>query len=312
MDEKLKTTIDKIVLLSKQNPEFNTELRKAIGILPSANNGYIDNERFNQIYEYCIEKIVRKQALDFYQDFPIEELKPQLQDDFQRMELFRRKNNFGDFCLSVYQQIECITNYVCKDSDFMTVAEKMWAYPAYLQIIENDSPKLDKRLYRADKSCYAIAHLLFLGSNEKGQPLCIEKSSKHLNELFAEDKIRNVVYFIGYKAEMLSWMYTGFNEICSLLYDLYQCRNLNHRGSVQTERAQNSINRIKPLEALYFFKFYGLLVQYVEFIKVGFPLSSKLINYANQLKAISVSVPKRELKKVGMISPEELARRMKK
>lgn len=308
MDEKLKTTIEKIVQLSKQNPEFDSELRKAIGILSSASPCSIDNERFEHIYEYCIEDVVRKQAFDFYQSFPINEIKAQLQFDYQRMELFRRKNNFGDFCLSIYQQIECITNHVCNNTELQAVAEKMWAYPAY---ISSDAPQLENRTYREDKSCYAIAHLLFYGKNEKGQPLCIEKSTKHLNELQAIDKIRNVVYYIGYKAEMLSSMYSGFNDVCDLLYDLYQCRNLNHRGVVQSVKAQSSIDKIKPLESLYYFKFYGLLVQYVEFIKSGFPISTKLIEYADKLDSISVSIPKPEPKQVGKIPPEELARRMK-
>ena len=110
---------------------------------------------------------------------------------------------------------------------------------------------------------------------------------------------------------MVSWMYKGFNEICNLLYDLYQCRNLNHRGIIRSERVQNVIDKITPLESLYYFKFYGLLVQYVEFIKEGFPISSKLIEYANSLPSISVTLPKQELKQVGMISLEELERRMK-
>ena len=307
MDEKLKTTISLVVQLSKQNSEFDSELRKALGLLLSANNSFLENERFNHIYEYCIEEVVRKQAQDFYKSFPINEIKSQLQYDFVRMELFRRKNNFGDFCLSVYQQIECITNFLCIDSNLKGVAEKMWAYPAYLK--DNKNPKLEERLYREDNSCYAIAHLLFYGKNEKGQPLCIEKSSMHLNELHAIDKIRNIVYFVGYKAEMKSEMYNGFNDICNLLYDLYQCRNLNHRGSIQTERAQNTIDKIEPLESLFYFKFYGLLVQYVEFVKEGFPLSSRLVNYANNLNSISVSLPKTELKQVGKLSLEELARR---
>ena len=37
MDEKLKSTIDKIVRLSKQNPEFDTELRKRLNITSSEN-----------------------------------------------------------------------------------------------------------------------------------------------------------------------------------------------------------------------------------------------------------------------------------
>ena len=71
MDEKLKPTLDKIVQLTKQNPEFEKELRKALEIRPSANSASIDDERISQIYEYCIEKIIRRQATEFYSDFPI-------------------------------------------------------------------------------------------------------------------------------------------------------------------------------------------------------------------------------------------------
>ena len=59
MEDKLKATIDKIVRLSKQNEEFNAELRKALEIVPSAKSALIDDERIGQIYEYCIEKIIR-------------------------------------------------------------------------------------------------------------------------------------------------------------------------------------------------------------------------------------------------------------
>ena len=45
MDEKLKSTIDKIVQLSKQNPEFDTELRKRLEITSSANYALVEDER---------------------------------------------------------------------------------------------------------------------------------------------------------------------------------------------------------------------------------------------------------------------------
>lgn len=62
MDEKLKSTIDKIVQLSKQNPEFDAELRKRLEITSSAKSVY-DEERIAQIYEYCIEKLSEAKQL---------------------------------------------------------------------------------------------------------------------------------------------------------------------------------------------------------------------------------------------------------
>lgn len=49
MDEKLKTTIAKIVQLSKQNLEFEVELRKALGIEPSANSSLVSSNTSNYI-----------------------------------------------------------------------------------------------------------------------------------------------------------------------------------------------------------------------------------------------------------------------
>ena len=59
MDEKLKSTIDKIVQLSKQNPEFDAELRKRLEITSSAKSVY-DEERIVRIEKYL--------GLDFYVD----------------------------------------------------------------------------------------------------------------------------------------------------------------------------------------------------------------------------------------------------
>ena len=51
MDEKLKLTIGKIVQLSKQNPEFDAELRKRLDITSSAKSVY-DEERIARIEKY--------------------------------------------------------------------------------------------------------------------------------------------------------------------------------------------------------------------------------------------------------------------
>jgi len=312
MEDNKKAAIEKIYLLTKQDVEFNEELRKKLGIASSASSAIADDERLNQIYEYCIEDIICKQAEEFYKDFPIPELQDQLRADFRKMELFRRKNSFDDFCLSVYQQIENITNFLCEDESFNEVAQKMWAYPAYLRQGEGITPKLEERSSIYGKPYFAIAHLVFIGKDEQGHPNSIIRTAKPLREQFAWDKIRNVVYFIGYKAEMLNWMYNGYSDICNLLYELYQCRNLNHRGGNKTEKAEGVINKIKPLQSLYYFKFYGLLTQYVEFVKDGFPLSPRLISYANSLNTISIPIPKQEFKPIGSIPIDELAKRTKK
>ena len=146
MDEKRDSTIDKIVRLSKQNPEFDTELRKRLNITSSANYALVEDERISQIYEYCIEKVIRSQAIDFYKDFPLKSIIPTIVEDFVRMETFRRKDNFGDFCLSLYQQIECITNKLCTNPSLSAVVEKMMGLSPYVKSGKNIEMTIGNRV----------------------------------------------------------------------------------------------------------------------------------------------------------------------
>ena len=85
MDEKLNSTLDKIIRLCGQNVEFDKELRKRLGVAPSASVLPISDERIDQIYEYCIEKVVSKHARYFYSDFPFSSIRDGLMDEFCRM-----------------------------------------------------------------------------------------------------------------------------------------------------------------------------------------------------------------------------------
>lgn len=261
MDDKLMSTIDKITRLTQQNAEFDMELRKRLNVA-SANSVLSDDERINEIYEYCIEKIIRQQAIEFYTDFPLQSIKDILIGDFIRMESFRRKDNFGDFCLSLYQQIECMTNRLCEKKELSDITEKMWGHPAYLKIEKGKELSIYSR-----NGDYTIASLLFPGNNKQsGNTNAFEKSRISLQTQYAIDKIRTIVYFLGYKAMMKSSDYDSFIEITSLLNDIYQCRNMNHRGNSQNQWEKETFARIVPLKSLYYFKFLGVLAQYVEYI----------------------------------------------
>lgn len=249
MEDKLQSTIEKIVQLSKQNAEFNLELRKRLD-MSSANCVPIDDDRIDQIYEYCIEKVVRQQAQEFYKDFPIKEIITGLVDDFCRMEAFRRKNNFGDFCLSLYQQLERVTNKLCVSPDLNEIANRMWGYPAYVKTGKDITPSIENRI----EGEFSIASLVFPGQNKNsGLPYAVEKSKISLQAQYAIDKIRSIVYFVGYKGMMKGSDYDGFVEFTSLLADIYQCRNTNHRGNKPSTWEEYTLSRILPQQAVYYF-----------------------------------------------------------
>ena len=87
------STLDKICKLTQQNSEFDAELRKRLNVA-SANSVVVVDERITQIYEYCIEKIICKQAEEFYADFPIKTIVPILKEDFI---IFPKKRQFQRF-----------------------------------------------------------------------------------------------------------------------------------------------------------------------------------------------------------------------
>lgn len=296
------STIDKITRLTQQNTEFDMELRKRLNVA-SANSVLLDDERINQIYEYCIEKIIRQQAIEFYADFPLQSVKETLIEDFVRMESFRRKDNFGDFCLSLYQQIECMTNRLCEKRELSDITEKMWGHLAYLKIEKGKEPSISNR-----SGEYTIARLLFPGNNKQsGNTNAFEKSRISLQNQYAIDKIRTVVYFLGYKAMMKNSDFDSFVEITSLLNDIYQCRNMNHRGNSQNQWEKETYDRIIPLKSLYYFKFLGVLAQYVEYIKKGWEYIPELKKYSDSIEKQSISAP--QLKVLGKIELKDDGRK---
>lgn len=280
------STIDKIARLTQQNTEFDMELRKRLNVA-SANSVLSDDERINDIYEYCIEDIIKKQATEFYADFPLQTIKDRLIGDYIRMESFRRKDNFEDFCLSLYQQIECVTNKLCENKDLSDITEIMWGHPAYLKIEKGK----DTSIYNRGGD-YTIASLLFPGNNKQsGNTNAFVKSRISLQTQYAMDKIRTIVYFLGYKAMMKSGDYDSFVEITSLLNDIYQCRNMNHRGNSQNQWEKETFDRIFPLKSLYYFKFLGVLAQYVEYIKEGWGYIPELKKYSESIEKQNISAP---------------------
>lgn len=116
MEKKLQTTLQKIVLLSKQNPEFGRELRKALNIETSANFVCDSTIPKNlQIIRSALE-IRGDYSIDY--SFVVEErLFNQLIVDNLRMEnaalnlQMTDNERFYLFCVNAFYQVENMINY---------------------------------------------------------------------------------------------------------------------------------------------------------------------------------------------------------
>lgn len=118
MDEKLKSTLQKVLLLTKQNPEFGEELKKALQLNSSPFNVSSDHERIIHIEKYL--------GLDYYVDdkpsvidytFITEtDVRAQLISDNREMLRNRygtrfHQTNFSEFCVYAQLQSEMLLNY---------------------------------------------------------------------------------------------------------------------------------------------------------------------------------------------------------
>lgn len=279
MEENKKAAIEKIYQLTKQDAEFNDELRKKLGITSSASSALIDDERLNQIYEYCIEDILRKQATNFYDVFKNSAFKENLVSDYIRMERFRRRNEFGDYALALYQQIETILNAIFMQPYFKEIINKMWHIVFYKYFDKNKNKYIE----------WTISAIIFGKDTEENQWSTKDIKRSENDRLTTRDKIRIVLfyfkYFINSKYDIengcyiSSYNYNEYKIIFDSLWDIYSCRNTNHRNPEQKENEK--VKNIMQKSSYSYFQFNWALTEFVW-------LTS---NYVNTIELIASIIP---------------------
>lgn len=201
------------------------EILKTIGKVSTVEE-IAKHSLIQNIHEYCVEQKIHKQATDFYGSFPIdEEVKKQLIADYKKMEHERRRDDFENFCLCVYQQIENITNYLFKKE----IAPK-WHF-------------------NKNKIAHAFSDGKVLTQND-----LIIGSAK---DWYANVKFKALLFYFYFNEKISNII--PFNERVGIFEELYQVRNQNHRGGTPTEYQRKTLDKIKGNEAKYYFKFYGFL-----------------------------------------------------
>lgn len=223
------------------------------------------NSLIQNIYEYCIEEVLEVQASEFYAKFPIQEIKDQLIVDYKKMEHERRQNDFDNFCLHMYQQIENISNYL-----FYSKIEKNWESKKNKIAIKSEYNE-DKRQYEYPKfDGTTVEKLVF--ENRKDRIW-------YANRIF-----RAVLYFFYYNKEITQSDF-NFNSISYAWNEIYQVRNKNHRGSKISEYQKKTLEKVMENESRVYFKFYGFLQDFVSNIEDNLNNSYKSSNQNSSKKS---------------------------
>lgn len=214
-----------------------------------------------KIYELCVKEIIQKQAQNFYYSFKIDAIKTKLEIDFVRMEHFRRDDNFEDFSLALHQQIENIINHLTEKNEKFRTA------------ISSKKDELAYQIYNKTTNVNDLFNLYqLIVPKEPINTLTLEeikivevKYAKKVSVVFSKDifvweyplKLRAVLYYFVFKQKIYN--YFDFKSLYGIGNDIYQARNLNHRGGFLYPNQKETLNRIEGAKDKYYFKFLGFL-----------------------------------------------------
>lgn len=222
--KKLLDFLQSRILSNPANQWFAKDLYK---ILAPASDA-----RISDIHEQCIESILQEQAREFYKDFVIEPIRSQLIADFVKMEHWRRRNNIGEFGLAVYQQIECVINWLGRDNILSEVFRTMMDALCY---VDGYNPTVSNRY---EKSTYTIAQLLFMHDAPT-------KSKEILSQQWTLDKFKAINYFVCHQGCLTNFQFKQFVDENNLFSEIYALRNLNHRGNDLTDKEKDRLKNVE-------------------------------------------------------------------
>jgi hypothetical protein len=263
---KLLAFMNQQILHKPENAWFEKEL---YGILaPNA------DARISDIHEQCIESILRQQAEEFYKNFVIEGIKPQLINDFVKMESWRRRNNLQEFAMAAYQQIECIVNTITNDPS----TELVW------RNIREANFLVDYR--------YNDISIRYDGPTAKSIKKSIipkgEYQDEELTSLPAMYKLKCVLFMVNYSCFITTENQKEFQEKYKQGYRIYFLRNCNHRGNDIPEENMDIIRSAYENQIYTYYRIYSYLVSFVSEVNKGYPFGLNVITFAEKCASSKV------------------------
>jgi len=243
----LKKLLEFIVEISqlKGNEWFKQDL---IQKLSKGETSELSKSHLDEIYELCIKKIIHEHATNFYSDFKLLTIKQKLIDDFIRMEKFRREGNFEDFCLALFQQIEGIVNE-------LVTTEIQSIFKDQQNTQTHKVKNKTTGIYEPHKLWQLIFYPLLSDQDLE------RKISKPIFEWDFSERYKTILFIFYFHKKIYN--YSDFQEVFFLGNELYQSRNLNHRGGQVTESQQRTIEKVKSSSHKYYFKFLGFLEDFI-------------------------------------------------
>lgn len=261
----------------------NKEFAAGIQAIVAADTKAAKDARFDEIYEYCIEKNARKQAKAVYSKFPITEIVDDLSADYCRMESFKRRGDFLHFAAVLFKQIERIANYICNDESYKKAFDCIKDSPALIQYDIN----APMSLYSRNANSPTVAGLIFskCPTNMQGQ----DKRLVSTDQQYILDKIKIALYFGGYATCIFSS--SEFTKYSKLIASIYQIRCEADHGVIgRSDLQEASFQAIMKEPDFYYSEFLKVLYFYIDKISEGYTRRQELFDYASNVATQEVTL----------------------
>ncbi len=256
--KKLLNFLQSRILSDPANQWFAKDLYKLLAPISDA--------KISDIHEQCIESILHEQASEFYKDFVIPEIRPQLISDYVKMEHWRRRNNIKEFCMALYQQIEAIINYLGADDNLNFIWRSICNAGFLIDFNYNDIKIRWNRGKTIEK------YIIYKKEKYTGTP--------QLKDLLAMDKYKAILFLVVYGTNVSKNNKPYFDDDFFIGQDIYHIRNLNHRGNLTDLSTNDRLHNIIANPTYSMCYFLGLYSRFVSGISKGFPISKELVEFA--------------------------------
>ncbi len=245
MDKNSLNKLAKIVSDISKLEENKWFTKKLLLELTPDNSSTLSSYQLSEIYEYCLRQILNEQAKNFYKDFILLDIKPQLVKDFIRMEKFRRDDNFEEFCLALFQQVELIINSLISEDLKIHIQSELFE-----SINQTKSPLTGELKFKK-----SLKDVIF---DYRITPVDLDKKFKTtMSKWFFIEKYNAVLYYYYFKKNISNFTY--FSNISDLGNNVYLILNLNHRGGTGSPTQETTKQLILNNSPRYYYKFLGLL-----------------------------------------------------
>ena len=250
----------------------------------------IQNGKIDEIYELCIHKNLLQQANSVYSSFAMPSIKDKLISRYIKMEKARRENDFDDFGLRVYQQIELIVNTIAEDEEVAYVVEKMLRVP-YMTRSDREDDRIASKPDGTESQ--SIGKFVLINSTNAGKSKS-QKMSIPLSEQYATDKVRLIVFFMCFRGMIRTGKinnpdsrrqeyykdydeWTHYTQICS---DIYTVRNSVHSGKEPSEYEESRYEDLSKNPEQTYLSFLSFLFYFIQGVNKGYPIPQDLYDFA--------------------------------